>query len=68
MLLRLRDCALPHAPVAGHLAAICNIIRARGFAVAAERSVVLDDSLAAALYDQHKGKDFYHRCVRSGSQ
>ncbi len=67
VLLRSRDRAPSHAPVAGHLAAICNIIRARGFAVAAERSVVLDDSLAAALYEQHRGKDFYHRCVRAAA-
>ena len=45
----------------GHLPAICALIRARGFNVIAERSVRLDDSLAAALYEQHKGKDFYQR-------
>jgi nucleoside diphosphate kinase len=53
----------PHAASPGHLSAICAIIRARGFDIIAERSVRLDDSLAAALYEQHKGKDFYQRCL-----
>ena len=54
-----------HLPRTGHLLAICALIRARGLEITAERSVCIDKPLAAALYDQHKDRDFYPRCVPS---
>jgi nucleoside diphosphate kinase len=52
---------LTSPPLPGHLAAICGLIRAHGLTISAEQSVRIDATLAAALYEQHRGKDFYRR-------